>query len=344
MKNRTALSVLSVLLALILLLSVGCSRRRAPDSDSTDTAEPETEAPASDSNGTKPEYHLVFDTVDYISEEEKEAWRPHLIRRLSNIEGLPNENLPEGEYAIGAHHLYALFDLNLDGVPELLGGCGNYGSGFCTAFPYCFMDAYDLYTGRKLETKHFFVSSNTSVHYDVERGAYEIYSVDYETSSFNAAFTHSGNFVIDRVEVLYDCFWFPDEDFPSEEDTPIVVSTAYLHTSIGTKGLYSEETVDDEDGSNRFTTIYNDPTYTFDGESCEFSVFFNELLKFMNTHISLRETQLQFVSTFYDSLVEERPERVLENAELFADQLLSSGQQFVRPIVREESTTSEVTP
>ena len=342
MKNRTVLIFLSLLLMLTLLFSAGCGRRSVSDSDETEAIDTDTtQGTESNTAPVLPEYHLVLDTVDYITDEEKEAWRPHLIRRLSHVKGLTEEGLPEGEYAIGAYDCYALFDLNLDGVPELLGGFPNFGSGFHTAYPYCFMDAYDLYTGRKLDTRHFSVSTNTSVHYNTEKGAYEIYSVDYESSSFNAEASYSGSFVIERVEVLYEQFWFPHEDFPSEEDTPIVVSTTYLCTSIGTQGYYSEETL--EDGSHRFTTVYRDPTYTLDGEPCEYYEYYNELLNFMNTRYSLRDTQIQLIRPGYAGM-EANLDRVFTNAEQYADQLLSGSQKFVRPIVREENTTSEVTP
>lgn len=340
MKNRIVLIFLSLLLILTLFVSTGCSRRSDTNPDETEFEDTETEVSESDAPPVLPEYHLVLDTVDYITDEEKEAWRPHLIRRLSHIKGLTEEGLPEGEYPIGAYTAYALFDLNLDGVPELLGGYLNVGSGFHAAYPYGFLDAYDLYTGQKLNTRHFSASPNTTVHYNTEKGTYEIYSVDYESSGFNAEASYSGTFVIDRVEVLYEQFWFPDEDFPSEEDIPIVISTAYLHTSIGTRGYFSEETA--EDGSNRFTTVYRDPTYTLDGKSCTYQEYYNELLNFMNTRHSLRDTQMQYVIAFYDSL--ERPDRILEAAEQFANELLSNSQKYVRPIEREGNTTSEVTP
>ena len=340
MKTRIALPFLTVLLSLVLLLSVGCRGTSAPPSDGEThetTAEPETTVT------THIDYKPVYDTVDYITDEEKEDWRPHLIRRLTYVRGFDCEGLPEGEYAIGSHTAYALFDLNLDGVPELLGGCLNVGSGYATCYPYAFYAAYDLYTGRELDTKNFTVSSNTSVYYDAERGAYEVYSVDYETSSYNAAHAATGTFVIDRVEVLYDCdTWFPADDFPTEKDIPYLVTTAYLHTSIGSKGMYSEETIDDGYDSNRFTTVYSDPSYILDGKPCEYSEFYMALLSFMNTHISIRDTQLQYVTTFYDSM-EDFSELISEQAEAHADRLLSNGQKFVRPIVREESTTTEAT-
>ena len=340
MKTRIALPFLTVLLSLVLLLSAGCRGTSAPPSDGEThetTAEPETTVT------THIDYKPVYDTVDYITDEEKEDWRPHLIRRLTYVRGFDCEGLPEGEYAIGSHTAYALFDLDLDGVPELLGGCLNVGSGYATCYPYAFYAAYDLYTGRELDTKNFTVSSNTSVYYDAERGAYEVYSMDYETYSYNAAHAASGTFVIDRVEVLYDCdAWFSPEDFPTERDIPYLVTTAYLRTSISSKGMYSEETIDDGYDSNRFTTIYGDPSYILDGKPCEYNEFYIALLSFMNTHISIRDTQLQYVTTFYDSM-EDFSELISEQAEAHADRLLSNGQKFVRPIVREESTTTEAT-
>ena len=340
MKTRIALPCLTVLLSLVLLLSVGCRSTSVPPSNGEThetTAEPETTVT------TQIDYKPVYDTVDYITDEEKEAWRPYLIRRLTYVQGFNNEDLPEGEYAVGAHTVYALFDVDLDGVPELLGGCLNVGSGFATCYPYAFYAAYDLYTGRELDTKNFMISNNTSVYYDAEQGVYKVYSVDYETSSYNAAHAATGTFVIDRVEVLYDCdTWFPADDFPTEKDIPYLVTTAYLHTSISSKGMYSEETVDDGYDSNRFTTVYSDPSYILDGKPCEYSDYYVALLNFMNTHISIRDTQLQYVYTFYDS-IEDFSELVSEQAEAHADQLLSNGQKFVRPIVREEATTPEET-
>ena len=64
----------------------------------------------------------------------------------------------------------------------------------------------------------------------------------------------------------------------------------------------------------------------------------------MSTNILLHDTKLQFIHPFYGTDLT-TAEKVLESAEELADQLLSTGQQFVRPIKREESpAVSEEAP
>ena len=343
MKIRAVFSCLSLLLALLLLLT-GCSGKRPAAPDETDT--PETDVEIDAPNKEEVEYRLVIDSVDYITEEEKEAWRPHLIRRLSYIEGLSDENLPEGEYAIENGQFYALFDLDLDGVPEILTGFLNFGSGFATTYPYFFSSAYDLYTGRQVGADHFSVCNNLAVFYNEEKGTYEVYSMDHEFSNFRSEHSYGGTFFIERVEKLYEHTWFPGEGFPSETAVPHFVTTQYLSTDLSTKGMFSAETVAETERAeelHRYVTVYHDPSFIYDGEPCEYHEFYGELLHFMNTRIRLSETQLQYVRTrFRDELA--RSQDIPAIAEALADELLSLDQQFVRPIQREERPGEEASP
>lgn len=339
MKNRTAFLLLTLLLSLLLLLSVGCQSARPPSSyadDTAETTEPETTASIS----TEVEYHLVYDTVEFISDEEKEAWRPYLIQRMSYIKGYTDDMVPEGQYAIEDCQFYALFDLNLDGVPELLGGMGNFGSGFSPVYPYCFPLAYDLYTGAKIASQHLSVSDNTAIYYDVDRGCYKVYSINYESTRIPGQEIYGGNYTIDRVEVLYEFDWRIDTGYPIESLPPYIVSTTYLATDISIKGMVSAESSEENPNSYRYTDILGDPHYIKDGEPCKYHEYYKELLHFMSTNILLHDTKLQYVSPHYgdDSI---NGDRILENAEKWADQLLSLDQQFVRPIQRENTPDSE---
>lgn len=337
MKTRTALLFLSLLTALILLMSTGCQSNRVPSVSQEEVTESDT-PPSVES---KTEYRLIYDGVEFISDEEKEAWRPYLIQRMSYIKGYTDHLVPKGQYAIDACQLYALFDLNLDGVPELLSGFSNFGSGFAPVHPYCFLTAYDLYTGAEVASLNFFISNNTSVYYDVDRGCYKIYSTNYESTRSPGMDAYGGNYTIDRVEVLYENDWRVNTGFPLESAQPYIVSTTYLSTGIDIRGMIGAEPSEDDTGSNRHTYVFGDPRYTKDGEPCEYGEYYAELLHFMSTNILLHNTKLQYISPYYgDDFTS--AEDVLANAESLADQLLSLDQQFIRPIHREETTT-EVT-
>lgn len=342
MKTRTALRFLPPLLAMILLLT-GCQGGRAPAPDETAPQDTESEAEPDPFIREEIRYRLVFDEVDYVSKEEKEAWRSHLIRRLSYIKGYTDDHLPEGEYAIAACQLYALFDLDLDGVPEILGGFSNAGSGYSSVYYYCFPYAFDLYTGRQVGDRFMDICNNLSVFYNSEKGAYEVYSVNQEFTNTRSDHVYGGTFLIDRVEVLYPQTWFPDEDFPSESDVPYITTTRLLSSGFSTHGMFSAETETDEEngeGSNRFVTVYRDPHFTRDGEPCEYYEFHAALLSFVNSCIRLPETKLQYISPYYgDDFTE--PQDVLDNAEALADELLSLDQHFVRPMQRQDTPVQE---
>ena len=332
MKKR---AVLLLLIALLSLLTVtGCTS--APGSNASD---PEIDVEDSEETVVihKYEYHLFQDTVEYVSEEEMESWRPHLLRRFSYVQHYTDQDVPEGEYAIGVHDLYALFDLNLDGVPEILGGLGNGGSGGTPVYAFAFTHAYDLYTGEELDTHVFFsVCDSTAVYYDVELGFYKIFSVNYEATRSGME-RSGGHFSIERVETMYEGMWGP-----LEGSTPCFVSTTYLSTSNSSQAMISDETDAEDPYTNRTIFLHGEPSYTRDGKPCTYFEFFRELLNFTNNQVLIPATRLQFVRLSYGEYGT-TAEDILASRDQAVDDLLSSGQQFVRPIVREEADTSEAT-
>jgi hypothetical protein len=332
MKKR---AVLLLLIALLSLLTVtGCTSAPGPNAD-----DPEIDVEDSEETVVihKYEYHLFQDTVEYVSEEEKESWRPHLLRRFSYIQHYTDQDVPEGEYAIGVHDLYALFDVNLDGVPEILGGLSNSGSGCAPVYPYAFTHAYDLYTGKELDTHiSFSITDGTAVYYDVELGFYKIFSVNYE-STRSGMERVGGRFSIERVETLYEGI-----RGPYEGDFPCLATTTYLSTGNSGKAMISDETDADDPDSHRIVWLYNEPSYTKDGKPCTYFEFFRELTDFTSNQILIPSTRLQYVQLLYGAYGT-TAEDILAGRDQAVDDLLSSGQQFVRPIVREEADTSEAT-
>lgn len=329
MKKR---AVLLFLIALLSLLTVtGCTR-------GSNASDPELDAedPAETVVIRQYDYRLFQDTVEYITEEEMEAWRPHLLRRFSYIQDYTEEDVPEGEYAIGAFPLYALFDLNLDGVPEILGGFPDFGSGFAPVYAYSFSSAYDLYTGEELETHSFSICDGTAVYYDMEMGCYKIFSVNYESTRMGME-RFGGCFSIERIESLYTSMWNPRPG-----DTPCFVSTTYLSTNNGAQAMISAETDAEDPDYRRTVWLYGEPSYTKDGEPCSYFEFFNELVNFSSNQVLIPATRLQFIRLpcgEYGITAED----ILALKDGAVDELLSGGQKFVRPIVREETDMSEVT-
>lgn len=106
--------------------------------------------------GNQREYtYICGKKISFYTEKEMEKWREPIENLIANTEypiysddvkgellGYTSENPDAPSIAYG--NSYALYDVNLDGVPELL---VNMGGGSAGNFPYA---VYDIYTGENV--------------------------------------------------------------------------------------------------------------------------------------------------------------------------------------------------
>ncbi len=148
---KLRITVLFIILSL-LMICVGCDKKLPSDT----SAQSSSQTPARGEEGTenaKYIYKTKYINVDFITNEDKEAWRDPLIKLLSNVK---NPTYDKGGDHIGYTCPYpdqpaiekgfqiALFDVNTDGTPELLVNAGGGSAG--NAFYY----VYDILTGTEL--------------------------------------------------------------------------------------------------------------------------------------------------------------------------------------------------
>lgn len=175
---KTNLRILSLILAIILLpLLSGCAYLADRMQGVTDTVteqEEETEDPSTDVSdlpslygkltdgtvktgvpapvpeGTEPDFAVGGARISFVPAAEHEKWRAPLIRLISSAPSPENptptaaEDSPSLPYSRG----YGLFDVTMDGTPELL----SLVSGLGSTTGYAAIEVYDLYTGAKLGT------------------------------------------------------------------------------------------------------------------------------------------------------------------------------------------------
>ncbi len=176
MKKRKllALSLAALLSAAVL---IGCDFVDFPEEESLTETEVIAEEPADtkihEIETEKYIYCPIYQEVEFISDGEKAAWREPLLRLLSNEVDkwydISDETIETGSGPVIRRGWYVgLYDVNLDGVPELLMDMGGGSAGNALYV------VYDLYTGYEYED---YLDGNYdggwSVYLNTETGAYE---------------------------------------------------------------------------------------------------------------------------------------------------------------------------
>lgn len=277
--------ILSILLVVIMILSSACQKDIQKESHQSDGK-----------------------SDIYVSDEEKKQWRDAIVKLISNqdeaygehgeIMGYEPPRPDEPSIACGID--MGLFDVNVDGVPELLlnHGGGSAGNDF--------FSVYDILSGEHLGTIDGGGNKAWNIYYDIENDCF-LPIGRYDWRSGDSGSMH----YITTIRF-------------SEED-----QSYYEKTLFYSSYEYDKNYIEHEDGKiGGIELSIADVDFQVDGEPSGFQGYHYDLTEFYQQHSLVPHTGLLL---YYWGDVSEKGDSYQERAEKMADMLLfGSGQQFVK--------------
>lgn len=244
--------------------------------------------------------YLCGEKIHFAGEKEAEKWREPLEKLLSNVDAtiysddaigaIIGHKPPNPEYpSIADGCACALYDLNLDGVPELLVDLGGGSAG------NSYYQVYDIYTGENLYSIDGAQSGSLCVYYDTERKGI----VNVNKFSWRSGW--SGKMCFTNI--------FAGE---SEEWSKCLFAS------------YSMDMVEISEGN--YDIVCTGARFELDGESIDTERYLFEIDNFEKNYIRIKETELSYIYWWDVAEDEDTPD---VKGEKMAEALLSSGQKFV---------------
>lgn len=284
--KKNAVKLLSLALSLLCLCSLfsGCKKDEAQS------------------------YYSIINgrNIYFVSDSEKERWRAYIETLVKNEEqpfvigdevayGAPDPSLPSISHGIS----FGLFDVNLDGVPELFVDLGGGSAG------NAFYEIYDIYTGRLLGTLGGGAGGSWCVYLSADNGKYAIFGEYWLRAGFNCGSTHVSRLAYFEADGEYGSLSY--------------LSSVYESVSAIGDGAEHEYIYE--------TDEYID--YYVNGESTDFETYANESEAFRTTYLRIPETHITMIHR--RDVCEDGDTREAA-AKKITDALLSANQRFVAPI------------
>ncbi|MBO5270131.1 MAG: hypothetical protein J6B77_05055 [Clostridia bacterium] len=312
----------SVALALLLLCScVGCDRTQVGDvpegEESVQGSDTQAESVTEETVRTETVYRVLYEDVRFLSAQARESLRAPLTYLLSNRKVV----IAEGGDILGYTSLYpdrpciengyqlGLFDINVDGVPELLVNLGGGSAG--NAFYY----VYDVQTGEQLGSLHGGHDRSWCVYFCTETGRYEsIGQFEWRIGWMGKErYVHRAD-IGERMsgdgELLYESEWL----------------YAYYEIDAVNVDLTKEEI--DAGISSAWDEAYTGVSFRVDGSHAYIDDYFDACDTFAQSYIRIPETALRLID--WDDVCDLKEDQSVR-AEKMAEALLSSGQEFIVP-------------
>ena len=244
----------------------------------------------------------------YVSDDVKAEWYDPLVKLISNQDesyGNPQDGIigykapRPNDPSIAAGCDMGLFDVNLDGVPELLLNMGGGSAGN----DYFYI--YDVFTGEKIGTINGGGSEAWAVYYDVENNKYwPIGRYDWRSGD-------SGSIHFVKTIVF-------------DENNQEYCEKSLFYSSYE----YDKRELTDENGDFYGIDLeIADVSFGVNGESTDFQSYHYDITDFYQNHCLVPNTSIKL---FYWSDVSDENDSYQERAEKMAQMLLyGSGQKFI---------------
>lgn len=260
----------------------------------------------------KPYHYCVIDgkKIEFVGNAEKQDWEKPLAKLLSNVllpiskgSDIVGESpaVDANAPAIPDFSSCCLFDVTMDGVPELLIiPRGSTGSSGAVVF-----QAYDIYSGKYVGDVSGDWSGDLCMYYHTETSEIQAFS----RYRFRCGWSGRSRY-IEPVEY----------DAQREEYTTV----PYLRTDH----LIESEKISTPEGEiDTYEEIYTDTEYFLYGKKVTLDDYNAEYDEFTRTCVQIAETEIILFSR-YELEKTEEDHRVI--GKLLAKQLLSSEQCFIR--------------
>ncbi len=271
--------------------------------ETTETPVPPTvpvsfDLPNPPQNPEDPENYTRINGKDiyFISDSEKETWRPYLVKLLENVRqnlGDPSSAPFPDKPSVDDCVSFGLFDINFDGIPELIGDTVGGTAGNRAYI------VYDLKTG---ETPYNFTSDfygSWAYYYNVLTGKLEAAGLFQYRYGWEGAGGHLMKITYNEKNKSYNAY-----------------SVIYAEYELHTKEDFQEI----DYMTVKFTVNNN--------KNADFWDYYSVLGEFNENCIRIKETALVdfFWHDFGDSDANGK-----SDAEKMADALISSSQKFIKP-------------
>lgn len=265
-------------------------------------------------------YEIRQAEVVFVEESEKEAWREGIERLLSNVLTpiyvtggelmgyvAPYPERPALEpwcYAI------ALFDIDLDGTPEVLGRAsgGSSGGGYYYV--------HDLLSGKYIGTLNGGGDDSWAVYFDREGGRVETmceYGLRFGWSS--------QRYGVDRATLAENTFGRDKTVYESS-----YLDVEYNEIPVQTE-LSEEQKLSGIHAS--YVPAYTALSFSVNGQAADPQEYYNEYGYFADNYLRIEGSGIRCVEW---TDVGDGTEDAQTRARLMADALIGSGQKFVREI------------